>query len=406
MRSVVFGLSLGVLSLNGAGLAAQAGAPASAPAASLASVAPVIIGERMRLRSALQGEEYPVMVHLPDSYGRTSQAYPVLYVLDGEAHFHHASGVVAFLAQQQRIPEMIVVGIGNTNRTRDLTPPTSDARMRANGAGGADRFLRVLGEELIPEIERRYRTLGYRVLAGHSFGGLFALHAFATRPEVFQSYVVISPSTWWDGQSLVNGMPAFLSSHRDLRASLYITTGNEGGEMLTSARRLAEFLQRGAPATVEWTFRHMPEESHGSIPHRTLYDGLETMFADLRIELDTTSRSVADLERRYERLSRKYGYTIPVTEPVINRLGYQLLQRGMHSEAIAVFTVNTERFPKSANTYDSLGDAYEAAGELESARRSFARAVELARESNDPVLQVSAQKLTSVSSKLGASTEN
>jgi predicted alpha/beta superfamily hydrolase len=401
MRKRAVGSWLAILVLSGAALDAQA-----RPATSLATVAPVIIGERMRLRSALQGEEYPVMVHLPDSYGRTTHAYPVLYVLDGDAHFHHASGVVAFLAQQQRIPEMIVVGIGNTNRTRDLTPPTDDAGMRANGAGGADRFLRVLGEELIPEIERRYRTLDYRVLAGHSFGGLFALHAFTTRPEVFQSYVVISPSTWWNGQSLVNGVPGFLATRRDLRASLYITTGNEGGEMLASAQRLAEILERDAPETVEWTFRHMPAESHGSIPHRTLYDGLETMFADLRIELDTTSRSVADLERRYTQLSRKYGYTIPVTEPVINRLGYQLLGRGLHAEAIAVFRANTERFPRSANTYDSLGDAYEAAGELEPARRAFARAVELARETNDPVLQVSSQKLTSVSSKLGTSTQN
>ncbi|HEX6643441.1 MAG TPA: alpha/beta hydrolase-fold protein [Gemmatimonadales bacterium] len=406
MRGVIVGLSLGVLGLNGAALAAQASGAAAAPAPALTSVAPVIIGERMRFRSALQGEEYPVMVHLPDSYGRTTHAYPVLYVLDGEAHFHHATGVAAFLAQQQRIPEMIVVGIGNTNRTRDLTPPTDDAGMRANGAGGADRFLRAIGEELIPEIERRYRTLHYRVLAGHSFGGLFALHALTTRPEIFQSYVVISPSTWWNRQSLVNGVPAFLAAHRDLRASLYITTGDEGGEMLASAQRLAGILERNAPETVEWTFRHMPAESHGSIPHRTLYDGLETIFADLRIELDTTSRSVADLERRYERLSAKYGYDIPVTEPVINRLGYGLLGRGLHADAIAVFTENTRRFPKSANTYDSLGDAYEAAGELEPARRAFARAVELARENNDPVLQVSAQKLTSVSSKLGTSTQN
>lgn len=379
--------------------AAQSGSP---PSSLTTPSLPVIIGERTTFRSTILGAEYPVVIYRPGGYERTTERYPLLVLLDGDGHFHHATGVVDFLVANQRIPPMIVVGVGNRNRTRDLTPPTADPQMRGR-AGGADQFLRFLADELIPYIDQTNRTLDYRVLVGHSFGGLFALHALTTRPEVFNGYIAISPSTWWNQQSLVAGLPAFLEKHRELRASIFMTTGNEGGEMLTSAQRIAEILKRDAPPTVQWEFHHMPAESHGSIPHRSLYDGLEAIFADLRLELDTTARTVADLERRYEGLSQKYGYTIPVTEPMINRFGYLLLGRSLHAEAIAAFTVNTERYPQSANTFDSLGDAYEAAGDLARARTSFARAVELARRNNDPVHDVSLEKLSSVTARLGMS---
>ena len=383
--------------------AAPLGAQTGSPPSSLTTPSlPVIIGERTMFRSTILGSEYPLVIYLPGGYERSNERYPLLILLDGDGHFHHATGVVDFLVANQRIPPMIVIGVGNRDRTRDLTPPTREPQFQGR-TGGADRFLRFLGEELIPYLDQTNRTLDYRVLVGHSFGGLFALHALATRPDVFNGYIAISPSTWWDGQALVQSLPGFLAQHRDLRASLYMTTGNEGGEMLTSAQRIAEILKRDAPATLQWQFHHMPAESHGSIPHRSLYDGLEAMFGDLRLELDTTMRTVADLERRYEKLSEKYGYTIPVTEPMINRLGYILLGRNLHRESIGVFKVNTERYPQSANTFDSLGDAYEAAGDLQNARTSFARAVELARKNNDPVLGTSQEKLTSVSSKLGAS---
>jgi predicted alpha/beta superfamily hydrolase len=379
-------------------LAAQTGSP---PSSRTTPSLPVIIGERTTFRSTVLGAEYPIVIYRPGGYERNSERYPLLILLDGDGHFHHATGVVDFLVANQRIPPMIVVGVGNRNRTRDLTPPTDDPQFQGR-TGGADRFLQFLSDELIPYLDETNRTLDYRVLVGHSFGGLFALHALTTRPDVFDGYISISPSTWWNQQALVSALPGFLAQHRGLRASLYMTTGNEGGEMLTSAQRIAEILKRDAPATMQWQFHHMPEESHGSIPHRSLYDGLEAMFGDLRLELDTTMRSVADLERRYERLSQKYGYTIPVTEPMINRFGYLLLGRNLHREAIAVFKANTERYPQSANTFDSLGDGYEAAGDLQNARASFARAVELARKNNDPVLDTSSEKLTSVTSRLGA----
>jgi predicted alpha/beta superfamily hydrolase len=159
---------------------------------------PITIGEQLNIDSGILGEQRSVIVGLPESYSASNTSYPVLYLLDGASHFNYISGVVYFLAANDFIPEMIVVAVNNTDRNRDLTPPSQaplDLR-NAPTLGGADNFQRYLAEELMPWIETNYRTQSYKVLMGHSFGGLFAIHTLTTRPELFNAY--------WTSQSLLD----------------------------------------------------------------------------------------------------------------------------------------------------------------------------------------------------------
>ena len=147
---------------------------------------PIEIGERVTLHSAVLGEERTVLVSVPDGAGGDVKA-PVLVLTDAATQFDHTRATVRFLARNGLIPDLIVVGITNTDRTRDLTP--SNASMRnANGdlnefptSGGAERFLDFIETELLPFVEAEYPALDYRIFAGHSFGGLLATHAFVTR---------------------------------------------------------------------------------------------------------------------------------------------------------------------------------------------------------------------------------
>lgn len=139
------------------------------------------------------------------------------------------------------MPELIVVGITNTDRTRDLTP-TNASLWRADGteaklptSGGADKFLKFIETELIPKVEANYRTQPYRVFAGHSFGGLFALHTFLTRPELFNAYIAVSPTMDWDNHLLSRKAEEFFKDRKELNKTLYLTLANEGGR---HARRL------------------------------------------------------------------------------------------------------------------------------------------------------------------------
>jgi enterochelin esterase-like enzyme len=130
----------------------------------------VTIGITRHIQSKVLGEDRPYLVYEPS--GVRDEPLPVIVLLDGDAHFHHTTGVVRFLVDQGRMPPALVVAVPNTtDRTRDLTPAIlSDTAMRTATptAGGADHMLRFLGDELLPEVARSYGKTPFRVLVGHS----------------------------------------------------------------------------------------------------------------------------------------------------------------------------------------------------------------------------------------------
>src|SRR6185503_12010488 len=138
--------------------------------------------KKFSIKSTVLGEDRIILVRTPVGYETNKVSYPVLYMTDGDAHMGHTASTIEFLSQNGRIEELIVVGITNTDRTRDLTPVRSTAKdpagnLQAPTSGGADNFLKFIETELIPQIEKQYRVQPYRILAGHSLGGLFAIHA-------------------------------------------------------------------------------------------------------------------------------------------------------------------------------------------------------------------------------------
>ncbi len=145
-------------------------APASAQTASPSAIQ---LGIQTTLQSEIMGEARPLLIYTPDGYEQSSATYPVIYLLDGDGHLLHTAGATQFLARNGKMPEVIIVGLPNTDRTRDLTPALSTPDERFPTAGGADTFLSFIADELVPFIDENYRTAPYRILIGHSFGGLF-----------------------------------------------------------------------------------------------------------------------------------------------------------------------------------------------------------------------------------------
>lgn len=291
---------------------------------------PVVIGEAITIRSDILDEDRRVLIRLPDDYDRSAERYPVLYLLDGAGHFHHVTGIVDFLDHARRIPPMIVVGIANTDRDRDTKPAASvtsrteelvpfGARITEDHptAGGADRFLRFLAEELAPWIEGRYRAADFRLLVGHSSAGLFALHALLTRPEAHHATIAISPNLAWDDGALVRRAAAGVVPAFDSRLRfLYMAVGDEGATLLGDFAAVLELADRPG---LRWWYRIMVEESHASVAHRAIYDGLETIFSDYAIsETLLLSGDLARVERRFAAAVRTYGYDIRPPERLVN----------------------------------------------------------------------------------------
>jgi len=350
-------------------------------------------GNRITIKSEVLGEERVILVRTPPGYERDGQRYSVLYLTDGAAHLGHTASTIEFLSRNGRMPEMIVVAITNTDRTRDLTP-TNASMWRPDGteakmptSGGADRFLKFIETELIPKIEKDYRTQPYRVFAGHSFGGLFAIHAFLTRPEVFNAYIAVSPTMHWDNHLLSRKAEEFFKDRKELNRTLYFTLANEGGDAQVGFDRFKSILAKNKPKGFEWGAMLMEDEDHGSVVMRSHYQGFRKVFDGWQVTAEIAAGAPA-VESHYNKLSSKFGYTILPPELLMNQMGYQLMGAGKMDEAIAVFKSNVERYPNSANVYDSLAEAYEKGGKIDLARPNYEKAVRLGTQNNDPNLPV------------------
>jgi predicted alpha/beta superfamily hydrolase len=322
---------------------------------------PFAIGEKFQIESKVLAETRTYIIHTPASYKSGKDAYPMLVLQDAEGHFAYTTSAVDMLSGNGRIPPMIVVGINNTDRTRDMTPtkPASGfgGAPWTGSAGGADKFLSFIADELLPTIDRNYRTRPYRVLIGHSLGGLFAVYALMNRPEVFNGYLIISPSLWWDDQALVKAAQPFFAAHKDLRADLYMTMGSEGQAMLGGAWKLSAVLEESKLPDVRWQFKRSPEEDHGTIPYMSTYEGLQAIFSGYRIADPIAlfdEGGLAALERRYVEVSKRLGYTVEVPTAVYGGMVWELANRGRFAEAEEIGKKVLERDPKNTMALSAL----------------------------------------------------
>jgi predicted alpha/beta superfamily hydrolase len=363
---------------------------------------------KLTIKSAVLGEDRVILVRTPPGYETNKRAYPVLYMTDGDAHIGHTSSTIEFLAQNGRMSELIVVGITNTDRTRDLTPDKAVGPNAAQfpTAGGSDKFLKFIETELIPQIEKSYRTEPYRILAGHSLGGLFAVHALITRPELFNSYIAVSPSLQWSDEATLKRAEEFFKSRKELNATLFASLGNEPGDIGKAFVEFKDLLARTSIKGFESQAEQLMDEDHGSVVLRSHYIGMKKVYAGWQLPRDPETGAFAgglkEADAHYKWLSEKFHYAIPTPEAVINQLGYQSLLGATPNpeEAIATFKANVERFPNSANVYDSLAEAYERGGHLDWATPLYEKAAALGKQNNDPNAAVYAANFTRSSDKL------
>lgn len=342
---------------------------------------PVVIGQRYTLHSEAMGEDRPVLVALPASYERSPDSvYPVLYLLDGEGHFHHASGLARFLAQQGAIPEVIVVAVPNVDRNRDMTPVAVEAQAHS---GGAAEFLAFLGDELVPWVDDAYRTAPFRLLFGHSATGMFGIWSLTEEPGLFSGVIAASPWMIWNDGWPMGAVEKGWKAQPPRASFLYYTAGDEPN-LVPTLERFTEFVGNAAPKGLDWEYRPMAGHDHGTVVPETLVEGLRHVFEAWRLPAGTLDLEV--VREHYASLEEHYGYEVKPPEAVVNVLGYRLLAAERTGDAIAAFRANARAYPQSANVYDSLGDGLTAAGRLEEAAASYAKAVKRGRETGSPFL--------------------
>jgi hypothetical protein len=279
------------LALLAATLWAAHPASAQPPAA---TETPIVLGSRHMLPSTILGEAREINVRLPARYAqaKADRRYPVLYLLDGgvEQDFPHIAGLAQHGEISGTFDEFIVVGIATKKRIWELTFPTGDERYttyyRANGqpvefasGGGSEKFRRFIAQEVIPFVEGKYRAGGRRAFMGESLAAFFVVDTLLREPELFQDYIAISPSLWWNREALGNRAGAMLKGKDYSARRLYLTMANEGGTMRRGLDRLVAALRTPAAGALKWSWvDRRRSEHHGSIYHLAALDALRTLY--------------------------------------------------------------------------------------------------------------------------------
>ncbi len=345
--------------------------------------------ERLTLQSRVLGEERVLAVVTPASYASGQQRYPVLYLTDAEAHLGHARATAEFLARNGLMPEVLLVGILNTHRTRDLTPNRGTAAERTDfpTAGGGESFLDFLEHELAPAIEARYRTVPLRLYAGHSLGGLLGIHALLSRPALFQAVVAASPSLVWDDALLLREARALKAGTGRVPRGLYVTLGEREASppVLQDFDGFAQGMRAVPWPGFDFRWQRLPEEDHGSSVLLGYYAALRHLFSGWRMPREAPA-SLAMVAAHFRGLSERWGYAVEAPEAVVNAFGYAALQRRAVGEALDLLRFNTGAHPLSANAQDSLGEGLERAGQLDAARECYRQAVQLGERTGEPGL--------------------
>ncbi len=367
----------------------------------------VVLGTIDSINSKILHEQRKVWVYVPNS-GTTDiyakAKYPVVYLLDGDGHFYSVVGMIQQLSSVNGntiCPEMIVVGIPNTDRMRDLTPTHFNVDPNDSNAsrtsGGGEQFMAFIEKELMPYIDSAYPTLPYKTLIGHSLGGLTVINALINHKDLFNAYIAIDPSMWWDKKSLLHKAVDVLPTENYQNKTLFLGIANTMKEGMDTAKvrsdtalstqhirsilSLNDVLQQNRNNKLSYDYKYYMNDNHGSVPLIATYDALHFIFSfyDLRLSSDDyqnfSMNTIAKVEKHYEDVSKHFGFTYKPPEIMVNQLGYIAMSQKKMPEAKRLFDMDIVNYPTSFNVYDSMGDFEAANGEKAKAVEYYNKAL-------------------------------
>lgn len=355
----------------------------------------ITIGKKRTFYSKVLNENRKIWIYTPSLTSQdtsSNKQYPVVYLLDGGAHFYSTVGIIQQLSQANGngvLPEMIVVAIENTDRLRDLVPSADITKPNS--------FVDFLANELIPYVDKNYSTAPYRLLIGHSLGGLTAIDILTNKPDLFNAYVAIDPSMWYQDELYLENTIRQLPKISMKEKKLFIGVANTMPQGLALSQlkndttfetqhirsifKLNDFLKSNRNG-LSYAHKYYETERHNTVPLKCEYDGLRFVFDfyDLDLSekdfLDSSALIASKLKAHYVMVSEKMGYQNSAPETLINYFAYDALRKNHFNKAGALFKLNTEWYPESYNVYDSYGDYFLAIKDTSNAISNYKKALQ------------------------------
>jgi predicted alpha/beta superfamily hydrolase len=349
---------------------------------------PFVVAEMATLHSKILGEDRTIFIYDPDRNGvNLLPSYPVLYMLD-ENDMTMVTGLVKYLSSYTpNMSPMLVVGIaGPATRIRDLTPthslidylghPDLNPDSELKDSGGGERFTQFLRDEVMPYVEQHYKAGPFKVLAGHSVGGLYAIDTLFLHPEMFNAYIAISPSLWWEKGYPLSLAKDRLSNLQGPKRFLFLADSPESGPFTSYVRDFDALLGSTKPSTLEYKHMFYPTENHGTIAAKAYYDGMRYLYPAWDIAESDTSAAL--IKQHYEAMAVRLGYSVLPPLGMVSDWGSDFLhQPGKVDDALELFQLNVRNFPRSASVYQDLGGGYAQEGKVQEAILAYRKALEL-----------------------------
>lgn len=342
--------------------------------------------EHHTIHSKIVDHQYSYEVALPKGYiAHDNQRYPVLYLLEGNTHLDHTKASAQYLTGVDAMPKIIIVSITNKYRLRDFTP-SRDAGHPAE-TGGGKAFQQFLIKELIPTIAKNYSVSGYRMLAGHSLGGLFVIDTMIEHNDVFDAYFAYSPSLWWNEKRLLKNLMLDKSPLNKLKGMAYFSLANEKGKQLTSYNGFVQLLASVDNTDFSWTDERLDKEDHMTTPLASQVNAFRVAFADWLLTFDQVVENPSLYQAFYLSQNKKYGMTNIAPEWLIGQptqhLLHQLKDKKKGREGA---DIHLKMFPNSLWAYKGKADSLYIDGKQKQAVEYMQKAVKMAKDKQDSYL--------------------
>lgn len=372
----------------------------------------ITIGSLDSVYSNILHEQRKIWVSMPDTTSPDGrfypQRYPVVYLLDGD---ENSFAEVAVLLKQMGggsgntgFPATILVGIPNTDRNRDLTPtkdehtPTLDS-YSASRTGGGENFISFMEKELMPHLDSSYPTAPYRVLIGHSFGGLMAMHILINHTQLFNAYLASDPSMFWGNQLLLKQAGQALRQNRFIGRSLFLAMANTMPAGMDTVlvksdtnfitlhirciMQLGHYLNSNKNNGLRYAWKYYKDYDHGGVTLLSEYDGLPSLFSFYSFEMpygeffNPNYTKDTLIEEHYKRVSKQMGYTVSPPEQFISAVSHQLTDMKQFDRAYHFLQMNIDSYPKSGHAYADMGMFYAAKGDRQKAVEYYKQSLAL-----------------------------
>jgi predicted alpha/beta superfamily hydrolase len=345
---------------------------------------------KLKIHSKCLNEDRSFWVVLPPSYATNGmfapQSYPVLYVLDGDAHLDLARVTAEYLsggAGWNCIPELLVVGVGDVDRNRDFTPthttklPNGQTLSMFETSGGAPVFERFLREELSPYVENHYRTKPFRILEGHSLGGLLALDEMCHTNQFYQGLIALDSSIWWDNEYIVRKGISFFNQGGQFNGAVYLAFTSNTNDS-PSRVKLNSALKAHVSSTFRCRIDQFENDIHPSVLFPGLENGLRFVFDKFLVDQDLITNADG-LARHFTDLSQKWGTQFLPPESMVNNWAYSLMRSAPSNLDMAMefFKLNVTNYATSYNAYDSLAECLDKKGETNLALEYYGKSLKL-----------------------------